>query len=164
MSDGIGLATDIWYADPSRPRPVVLERTPYGRTRTDQSERQASASGPASRADVAAHYAGAGFAYVVQDCRGTGDSGGVFEKYTQEQGDSSDTIRWLRQQTWCDGRVLTAGFSYGAACQLAAMARGGHPPDAAVLDCGGFSDALTSSLVSATMRSAFWISASIRMF
>ena len=146
MPDGTELVSDMWNTDPARPRPVVLERTPYGRARTDQAERRAGAPRPASRAEVAAHYAEAGFAYVVQDCRGTGSSGGDFEKYAQEQADSSDTIRWIRAQSWCDGTVVTAGFSYGAACQLAAMAAGGQPPDAAVLDCGGFSDALTSGI------------------
>lgn len=146
MSDGVALVCDIWTAGDDRPRPVVLERTPYGRSRTDQSERIAGQPHPRPRPEVARGYTAAGLTYVVQDCRGTGDSGGDFVKYTQEQADTSDTIAWILRQEWCDGRVAMAGFSYGAACQLAAIAGGGAQPCAAILDCGGFSDALSNGV------------------
>lgn len=146
MSEGVKLIADVWDSDPYEPRPVVLERTPYDRQKTDQAERRSGDDVPASRKDVALRYGQAGFAYCVQDCRGTGQSDGVFEKYVQEGRDTAQTISWIRQQPWCDGRVVMVGFSYGAACQLAAMATDGDPPDAAILDCGGFSDALTSGI------------------
>lgn len=146
MSDGIKLVADLWGAHPRTPGPVVLERTPYGRHTSDQAERQAGDLGPATRAQVALAYLQAGFAYCSQDCRGTGKSGGEFHKYVQEGQDTTETIAWLRSQSWCDGCVVTVGFSYGAACQLAAIVTAGDAPDAAVLDCGGFSDALTSGI------------------
>lgn len=146
MSDGVSLVADLWHCDPAVPRPVVLERTPYGRGRTDQAEREAMSDAPLRRAEVAEIYFDAGFAYVVQDCRGTGESAGIFDKYLQEPGDTATTVDWIRQQAWCDGRVAMAGFSYGASCQLAAMVSVSAVPDVTVLDCGGFSDALKSGI------------------
>ncbi|MFN3169573.1 MAG: CocE/NonD family hydrolase [Hyphomicrobiales bacterium] len=146
MRDGTVLISDLWGTDLQNPKPVILERTPYGRLNTDQAERSADQSEPARRGVVAQSYVDAGFVYCVQDCRGTGDSGGTFDKYVQESQDTTDTIAWLRQQPWCDGSVLMVGFSYGAACQLAAIVTDGQTPDAAILDCGGFSSALTSGI------------------
>ena len=91
MPDGAMLTTDLWNA--AGRRPVVLERTPYGRARTDQSERTAIADRPIGRAAIAARFDAAGFAYAVQDCRGTGGSEGCFAKYTQEAGDTAALLQ-----------------------------------------------------------------------
>ncbi len=86
MRDGARLVTDIVIADVAEPRPVPLVRTPYG------------------RASVwAAHdpngFARRGWAVVVQDIRGRGQSEGAFRPFFQEIDDGADTIAWCARQT-----------------------------------------------------------------
>lgn len=145
MRDSVALAADVW-GHYSESAPVVLERTPYGRRRTDQSERVAGQTDSAARAEIAQIMEAAGFLYIVQDCRGTGDSEGKFSKYLQEPQDTADTLRWIREQSWSNGFVAMIGFSYGAACQMSAIGTGEGEPDAIIADCGGFSDALASGI------------------
>ena len=85
--------------------PVILERTPYGRKLT------------AGGGDV---YARRGYAYVVQDVRGTGDSKGLFDPMFSERKDGYDTIDWISKQPWCDGNIGMIGASYGGFVQWAA--------------------------------------------
>ncbi|MBV9227985.1 MAG: CocE/NonD family hydrolase, partial [Chloroflexi bacterium] len=59
----------------------------------------------------------AGFAVVVQDCRGCGSSEGECNPFFQEARDSKDTIAWIIAQTWSKGRVGMAGGSYLGAIQ-----------------------------------------------
>ena len=61
MRDGVRLATDVYRpARNGRPVPgrfpVILERTPYGKTVVSRSERTASNPMPLSRAEVAAFF------------------------------------------------------------------------------------------------------------
>ena len=82
-------------------------RQPYGR---------AIASTP-----VYAHpswYARQGFMVVVQDVRGSGDSGGRFEGFAQEARDSALTVLWARSLSGSNGRLGTYGFSYQGLSQL----------------------------------------------
>ena len=74
-------------------------------------------------------YAQHGFAVVVQDVRGRGDSEGQFGGFRQEAGDGSCTLAWLRAQSWCNGRVGTYGFSYQGLSQLL-LAQEQELPDA----------------------------------
>jgi len=143
--DGIMLSTNI-HGAALGPLPVVLERTPYGKETCDQSERHAGMARALTRAQLAVRFCEAGFIYVVQDCRGTGQSGGLFRKYTQEAADTVDTINWIRSQAWCSGFIGMVGFSYGAACQVAALEFEKTIIDAACIDCGGFSDAYRSGI------------------
>ena len=66
---GVHLATDVYLPDGPGPFPVVLARTPYGR---------------AGHGGGAASYSDAGYAYVVQDCRGKYDSEGTFRPLVDE--------------------------------------------------------------------------------
>lgn len=113
MRDGTTLATDVFALDDGRPRPVLLVRTPYSRADAR------SALDPVSRAR-------AGWAMVIQDVRGLGDSEGEFDPFLQEIADGEDTIEWCASQGWSDGRVAMCGGSYlGATQWLAATTR--HP-------------------------------------
>lgn len=146
MRDGVRLATDIVrprYDDgqESGPLPVIMERTPYDKRGISRSELSAAEPQPASRVDVAEFFARRGFAVVMQDCRGRYQSEGEFQKYLNEAEDGYDTIAWLLEQPWCDGKVGTMGLSYGAhtQCALACL----DPPGLACMfmDSGGFSSA-----------------------
>src|ERR1700745_2395500 len=112
--DGVLLATDLYRPDGPGPFPVLLERTPYGKSAASHSERTASDATPRSRADVAAYFVGHGYAVAYQDCRGRYHSGGRFTKYLSEAEDGFDTLVWLQRQPWCNGRGGPFGLSSAA--------------------------------------------------
>jgi uncharacterized protein len=146
MRDGVLLATDIyWPARDGRPAPgrfpVILERTPYGKTVVSRSERTASNPTPKSRAEVAAFFVAQGYVVIYQDCRGRYGSGGEFVKYLSDGADGYDACAWIVRQPWCDGKIGTMGLSYAAHTQGALGCA--NPPGVAAmfLDSGGFANA-----------------------
>lgn len=148
MRDGIRLATDIYRPASSgdAPLPVLLERTPYGKTGVNHADRSLANPEPLSKPEIAAAFARAGYVVAVQDCRGRHNSEGLFTKYVSEGADGFDTIAWLRAQPWCNGKIGTYGLSYGAHVQ-AALASLAPPGLAAMfLDSGGFSSAYHSGI------------------
>jgi putative CocE/NonD family hydrolase len=126
--------------------PVLLERTPYDKRGTNAADRTRAVPSPVSKPQVASLFAQAGYIVAVQDCRGRYGSEGVFAKYVSEAEDGWDTVRWLKDQPWCNGRIGTFGLSYGAHAQAALASLG--PPDLAAmfLDSGGFSNAFESGI------------------
>jgi putative CocE/NonD family hydrolase len=152
MRDGVRLATDIHR--PARdgralegPFPVVLERTPYGKGMPSRAEIDRDGDGkPMSRAEVAASFVRHGYVVVYQDCRGRYGSEGEFVKYLSEGQDGVDTIGWIRQQPWCDGRIAMMGLSYAAHTQVAPACLAPEGLAALVVDCGGFSNAYRSGI------------------
>ena len=134
--DGVRLAADLHR--PARdgntldgPFPVLLQRTPYNKS-TEVRDLEAD------------FFAARGYIVAVQDCRGRHASEGGFTKYTSDGPDGYDTVEWLAQQPWCDGKIGTFGLSYAAHTQAALASL--NPPHLACmwLECGGFSDAFIS--------------------
>jgi predicted acyl esterase len=115
LRDGTLTRADVWRRPDTPPVPAILLRTPYGKERAVPI----ATVDPAQAAD-------AGFAVVVQDVRGKGASGGVFEPFLNEGPDGADSIAWVASQAWCDGRVVTAGMSYPGISQWLAAAE--RPP------------------------------------
>jgi putative CocE/NonD family hydrolase len=76
----------------------VLVRTPYGR------------KSPASQSYR--YFVRRGYALVLQDVRGRYASQGRFGNIAREGPDSYDTINWISEQPWSNGRVAMAGASY----------------------------------------------------
>ncbi|WP_051671210.1 MULTISPECIES: CocE/NonD family hydrolase [unclassified Microbacterium] len=101
--DGAALLTDHWHAEGSDGHTVLI-RTPYGRD---------------GIAGVALFLAERGHHVVVQSCRGTFGSGGVFDPLHDEVSDGQATMRWLRAQPWATGRVHSWGGSYFGVTQWA---------------------------------------------
>jgi putative CocE/NonD family hydrolase len=97
MADGARLSTDLFQPIGDGPFPTLLMRLPYGR---------------AGFAGIAHTYAARGFNVVLQACRGTEESEGVFNPLTNERADGLATLDWLRQQPWFDGRLGLTGPSY----------------------------------------------------
>jgi putative CocE/NonD family hydrolase len=114
MSDGAQLLADLYRPRGSGPGPVVLIRTPYGRTTI----------GSRLFAIVLARR---GFQVLLQSIRGSFGSGGAFRPFTTEHQDGLDTLAWVRAQRWCDGRVATTGASYFGHTQWA-VAPYAEPP------------------------------------
>ena len=65
-------------------------------------------------------FARAGYATLVVDCRGTGESDGMPRDPLdpREGEDGAAVIAWLAEQPWCTGRVGMWGFSGGGALTL----------------------------------------------
>ena len=151
MRDGIGLATDVYRparggrAAPGR-FPVILERTPYGKTVDSRSERTAADPKPRSRAEVAAFFVRRGYVVIYQDCRGRYGSEGEFVKYLSDGLDGYDTCAWIVEQPWCDGKIGTMGLSYAAHTQGALGCAGAPGVAAMFLDSGGFSNAFQGGI------------------
>ena len=147
MRDGVRLAADVYLpAGAKGPFPVILERTPYDKRGTNHADRTAAEPEPRSKPEVAADFVRAGYAYVLQDCRGRYGSEGVFSKYLNEAEDGYDTLDWLVRQPWCDGRIGMTGLSYSAHVQAAVAAKG-HPALAALfMDSGGFASGYHSGI------------------
>lgn len=142
MRDGVHLATDLYLPHPPHePLPVLLERTPYGKNEPTRRERSAANPVPLRRGEVAARFAREGYAVVVQDCRGRFDSEGQFTKYLGEAHDGADTLQWIMEQPWCNGRVGTYGLSYAAHTQTALATQRPRGLKAMFLECGGFANA-----------------------
>ena len=105
--DGCQLAGRLWLPPGQGPWPALLMRQPYGRA--------------IASTVVYAHpswYASHGYAVLVQDVRGRGDSEGHFAGFGQEAADGAASLAWVRQQPWCNGRVGSYGFSYQGLTQL----------------------------------------------
>lgn len=151
LRDGVKLATDVHR--PARDGrsvdgrfPVILERTPYGKSQISRSEINLGAAQPTSRAEVAAYFVRHGYVVIYQDCRGRHGSEGEFVKYLSDAEDGEDALAWILAQPWCDGRIGTMGLSYAAHTQMALASMGPKGLAAMVVDSGGFSNAYMSAI------------------
>ncbi|WP_040699015.1 CocE/NonD family hydrolase [Nocardia vinacea] len=113
MRDGVMLATDIWLPHDG-PAPVLLMRDPYVKD-----------TGGAIRSSgflvlYLPHVLAAGYAVVIQDCRGTGNSEGTYIPMIDEPNDGADTIDWIHEQPWSNGKIGMFGLSYHGMVQWAA--------------------------------------------
>lgn len=107
MRDGVSLATDVYRPAGDARHPVVLLRLPYNK----EQPALLFLAGDILR------IAHAGYAVVVQDCRGTWQSDGTFSPYFQEAHDGADAIAWAAAQPWSSGAVGMMGASYYGATQ-----------------------------------------------
>jgi putative CocE/NonD family hydrolase len=115
MRDGVRLATDVWVPD-GAPSSVLLVRVPYGKHWV--SLVYCWPTGPDFLALL-----DAGYALAFQDCRGTSRSEGEFVALVHEADDGEDTVGWLCDQSWCDGRVGMFHGSYLGFTQWFAASR-----------------------------------------
>ena len=98
MRDGVELLADM-YTPTVAPVGTILIRSPYGFPAP-----MAAASGTM--------FANRGYRVLLVRCRGTFGSGGAFEPMIHEVDDTADTVAWMREQPWFDGRFATYGGSY----------------------------------------------------
>jgi putative CocE/NonD family hydrolase len=146
MRDGIQLAASVYLPNTGSAFPVILERTPYGRDKLRPHEITQHDRQPWDGPALARYFTEHGYAVVLQDCRGRYGSQGAFVKYTDDAEDGFDSCAWIRQQTWCDGRLATIGMSYGAHVQAALASLDPPGLEVQILDSGGFSNAWRSSV------------------
>jgi putative CocE/NonD family hydrolase len=116
MRDGVALSADIYRPDATGRFPVILSRTPYLKAPRDKEG-----------LERLRYFATRGYAMVVVDVRGRGDSGGEFVPYRDDGRDGFDTIEWTAAQPWSTGKVGTLGGSYTGKNQwLAALEQPPH--------------------------------------
>lgn len=113
LRDGTEISADVYRPAGAGRRTTLLARTPYNKNTGIQQQRGEL-------------YAEHGYNFVWMDCRGRGDSDGVFVPYRDEGQDGYDLIEWAAEQPWSDGQVVTWGASYVAHNQW--MAALHHPP------------------------------------
>jgi len=104
MRDGVRLATDVYRPKKPGKYPVILNRMPYG---TDGS----------MFAELGRFMVNHGYVFVNQDTRGTYDSEGEYFPVVFERNDGVDTVKWVSEQPWCNGKIGTWGVSYFAITQ-----------------------------------------------
>jgi putative CocE/NonD family hydrolase len=138
--DGTELATDIYRpAEPesgepiAEPKPALLVRTPYDKRERERVERQGN------------WYAERGYVVAIQDVRGRFASEGEFYLLKNEAEDGADTVEWLAERPYCDGRVGTMGTSYMAWVQNALATRDPAPLSAMFVNQGA-ANAWTATL------------------
>ena len=118
LRDGTKLVADVYR--PTLPNgefapcrfPTILGRTSYDRKNPVLWVNQ-----------VANFFCPRGFVVVLQDVRGRGDSEGKEYYHTSnpnEGRDGYDTIEWVAQQHWSNGKVGTVGSSHDGIVQNAA--------------------------------------------
>ncbi|MFC2164133.1 CocE/NonD family hydrolase [Acidobacteriota bacterium] len=117
MRDGVKLSADIWLPPEEGKYPAIFVRLPYLKTMPLLQFPK-----------MAAFFVNHGYAVIVQDVRGRGDSEGKeFDFYFPDGEDGYDSIEWIAEQPWCDGKVGMMGLSYLAAVQwLAAREKPSH--------------------------------------
>ncbi|CAF3819536.1 unnamed protein product [Rotaria sordida] len=101
MSDRVELTIDYFLVSPTGRYPAIVEITPYGRILQRPNFR-----------NEANYWIKHGYAFIIADARGTGDSGGEYIFLSHEGKDGYDLIEWIARQPWSNGRVGMRGASY----------------------------------------------------
>lgn len=124
MPDGVRLRASLYLPRAAHgPLPTVLVRLPYHRLRYGEGY------------NSALFFARHGYAALVQDLRGTGDSEGEFLPWRDAADDGAATLDWIARQPWSTGKVGTFGCSAMGETQFV-LARKNHPAHAAMIPSG----------------------------
>ncbi len=117
LKDGVRLISRIWLPNSNGPWPALLMRQPYGR----EIASTITYSHPE-------WWASKGYMVIIQDVRGMGSSEGVFNGFSQEASDTTETHEWVRSLKECNGKLGLYGFSYQGFTQLTGELNS-KPPD-----------------------------------
>jgi putative CocE/NonD family hydrolase len=96
MGDGIHLNATVYKPKGGDPTPVIFTLTPYI---SDSYHARAL------------YFAQHGYAFVLVDCRGRGNSEGEFDPLLNDGPDGYDIVEWLAIQSCCNGSVTMWGGS-----------------------------------------------------
>jgi len=106
LRDGVLLNATLYKPTEDQPVPAIFTLTPY--IADSYHER-------------AYYFAQNGYVFLLVDCRGRGNSQGIFEPNLNEGPDGFDIVDWLANQPWCDGQVTMWGGSYSGFDQWATL-------------------------------------------
>ncbi len=97
MRDGVKLATDVYVPNKyTQPHGAILIRTPYNKD---------------GLILLGMNWAKNGWPTVGQDMRGRYASEGIDTVFKNEHTDGPDTLAWIANQTWSNGKIATFGGS-----------------------------------------------------
>ncbi len=108
MRDGVRLAANLFRPEAATRLATILVRTPYGKVNELTPNYQA----------LVDH----GYNFLIEDVRGRNESEGTFDPLEQEPLDGNDTINWIAEQPWSNGKVAMTGGSYLGITQWKAAA------------------------------------------
>jgi putative CocE/NonD family hydrolase len=118
LSDGVSLAGDLFLPENSGPVPCLISYYPYHKDDLigalfDHPNR---------------YFAARGYASLLVDLRGLGNSDGVAWDVgdPREATDGAEIVEWAAKQSWCDRSVGMWGMSYGGITSFKTAAVG--PP------------------------------------
>jgi putative CocE/NonD family hydrolase len=111
MRDGVELSANITLPKSEGAFPAIIVRTPYGKGNEED--------------DGGDEVASEGYVFLIQDCRGTGQSGGKWVPGLYDKRDGLDTHKWVLEQPWCNGKIATSGGSYLGYTQVVTAPKAG---------------------------------------
>ena len=115
MADGVKLVTDVYHPAGDGPWPTLVFRV-----------RGSLSAGFITSVLMLNPMLAVerGYAVVIQQVRGRGLSEGEWNPFFNEGSDGADCVRWVLDQSWCDGRIGTYGTAYSAFAALQLVAQG----------------------------------------
>jgi putative CocE/NonD family hydrolase len=126
--DGVEIFVEYWLPDGEGPFPTILHSTPYSHL-----DRPLQQIGEGNQD----FFVPRGYAYVVADVRGFGESQGCVEVWGEnEQADQADLVRWIAEQAWSDGNVGMIGASYPGTTPMEAAVQDPEGLEAIVATAG----------------------------
>ena len=97
MRDGIRLATDVYLpSEDGLPHGTLVVRTPYNKN---------------DMRDLGKTWAKLGWPTVIQDMRGRYESEGIDTVFRNAHTDGPDTLNWIADQSFSNGKIATFGGS-----------------------------------------------------
>jgi uncharacterized protein len=129
--DGTRVACDVYLPDQPGLYPALLSYSHYGKDLQRITGKRAPLSPLLGNGGLEAgdseYFVRRGYAHVIADARGSGDSEGEYcYQGPKEQEDGHDIIEWMAAQPWCDGNCGMLGMSYFAVMQYMVAAQ--QPP------------------------------------
>jgi len=113
MRDGVKLATDVYLpSNKNIPHGSILIRTPYNKNGSKIT---------------GINFANAGWPTIIQDMRGRFSSEGTDTVFRNSQTDGPDTLKWIANQSWSNGKIATLGGSALGITQY--FMAGANPPN-----------------------------------
>lgn len=132
MRDGMRLATRVYIPRSAQgPVPTILWRSPYDFSEKMLPNPDYSDANLKFALDAVRH----GYAFVMQNERGKFFSEGDWEILGRPRTDGYDTLTWIAEQSWSDGKVGTIGCS-STAEWIMALASQPHPAHVAAVPMG----------------------------
>jgi uncharacterized protein len=101
-SDGTKLAADVFHPVGPEKTPTILVRLPYSKTLYNRM----------AESVVGTFWAERGYTAILQGTRGRYESAGVYYPLKYERQDGIDTLSWIKNQSWFDGKFVMWGGSY----------------------------------------------------
>lgn len=109
FGNGIKMHTQMCLPVTDKPFPVVVMRIPY-----------LPATLKLKDMPGCHQYAERGMGYIIQNCRGTGGSEGMYQPNIYEREDGLNLANWLNAQPWVNGIGLTGTSYMGLTCWIIA--------------------------------------------